>query len=70
MGRSASHSLLSFEVRRSGSYGNDPRYNKTRCFEPFPFPLPPNHNATASGSSPNNSTSTANVARKHTPISR
>ncbi len=19
-------------------YGNDPRYNKTRCFEPFPFP--------------------------------
>ncbi len=20
--------------------GNDPRYNKTRCFEPFPFPLP------------------------------
>ena len=18
--------------------GNDPRYNKTRCFEPFPFP--------------------------------
>jgi len=21
--------------------GNDPRYNKTRCFEPFPFPDPP-----------------------------
>jgi hypothetical protein len=20
--------------------GNDPRYNKTRCFEPFPFPIP------------------------------
>jgi hypothetical protein len=20
--------------------GNDPRYNKTRCFDPFPFPLP------------------------------
>jgi hypothetical protein len=22
--------------------GNDPRYNKTRCFDPFPFPDPPN----------------------------
>jgi len=21
--------------------GNDPRYNKTRCFDPFPFPEPP-----------------------------
>ncbi len=21
--------------------GNDPRYNKTRCFDPFPFPYPP-----------------------------
>lgn len=21
--------------------GNDPRYNKTRCFDPFPFPDPP-----------------------------
>lgn len=21
--------------------GNDPRYNKTRCFDPFPFPHPP-----------------------------
>ncbi|NJN88195.1 MAG: hypothetical protein HC881_20235 [Leptolyngbyaceae cyanobacterium SL_7_1] len=20
--------------------GNDPRYNKTRCFDPFPFPVP------------------------------
>lgn len=23
--------------------GNDPRYNKTRCFEPFPFPDAPKH---------------------------
>jgi hypothetical protein len=23
--------------------GNDPRYNKTRCFDPFPFPDPPTH---------------------------
>ena len=21
-------------------YGNDPRYNKSRCFDPFPFPIP------------------------------
>ncbi|WP_116600117.1 class I SAM-dependent DNA methyltransferase [Primorskyibacter marinus] len=21
-------------------YGNDPRYNKSRCFDPFPFPVP------------------------------
>ena len=23
--------------------GNDPRYNKSRCFDPFPFPDPPKH---------------------------
>ncbi|MCK6388778.1 MAG: class I SAM-dependent DNA methyltransferase, partial [Zoogloea sp.] len=27
--------------------GNDPRYNKTRCFEPFPFPTPTDAQADA-----------------------
>ena len=29
---------MGFSRRRSTGRCNDPRYNKTRCFEPFPFP--------------------------------
>lgn len=35
---SRSHAVWALAVGGRLGYGNDPRYNKTRCFEPFPFP--------------------------------
>ncbi len=44
-------------------YGNDPRYNKTRCFEPFPFPDASDPYANVSVSSANNSMRIASASR-------
>ncbi|WP_294258216.1 type IIL restriction-modification enzyme MmeI [Propionivibrio sp.] len=43
--------------------GNDPRFNKSRCFEPFPFPAPHPSKPPASATSPSNSTRTASANR-------
>jgi hypothetical protein len=34
------HVAWSFAAGGWIGFGNDPRYNKTRCFDPFPFPSP------------------------------
>ena len=40
LGVLSSHIHVAWALAAGGrlGYGNDPRYNKTRCFEPFPFP--------------------------------
>ncbi len=37
---SSVHVLLAVAAGGRLGVGNDPRYNKTRCFDPFPFPAP------------------------------
>jgi hypothetical protein len=41
LGVLSSHIHIVFSLAAGGrlGVGNDPRYNKTRCFDPFPFPL-------------------------------
>jgi hypothetical protein len=41
LGALSSHIHIVFSLAAGGrlGVGNDPRYNKTRCFDPFPFPL-------------------------------
>ena len=50
--------------------GNDPRYNKTRCFETFPFPNANEAQKAPSVLLPKNSTRTASASRPSTPSSR
>jgi hypothetical protein len=42
LGVLSSHIHIAWALATGGrlGFGNDPRYNKTRCFEPFPFPEP------------------------------
>ena len=48
--------------------GNDPRYNKTVCFETFPFPVPDDrHDSSASATLASNSTPTASGSRRSIP---
>ena len=38
---SAAHTVWSLQAGTRLGVGNDPRYNNSRCFDPFPFPSPP-----------------------------
>jgi len=47
--------------------GNDPRYNKFRCFDPFPSPTSPRPNAPPCASSARSSMRIAKSGRRSTP---
>ena len=49
--------------------GNDPRYNKSRCFEPFPFPAATDASRTASVPLPTKWTRIASASRPSIPSS-
>lgn len=47
LGVMSSHIHVTWALAAGGrlGVGNDPRYNKTRCFDPFPFPVPSDEQA-------------------------